>query len=263
MAEIDWTERWRDLVADRDADRGQDRPQDYWDQRAAVYHRYASGWDEPFLEFIEPYLGPRRTLIDVGAGTGRYAAALAERLDWVTAVEPSAGMRALMPPRSNLTLVASAWEDAEVAPADLVISCHVVHMLPAPLPFIRKMEAAARERVFVLIRDLPMDSVVARLRELLTGSPGPPQPLLWDLYNLLRQAGIHPDLSMLRHRSVQSFESMDTALDDCRYQLGSRWNEDIGSRWLAENLKTDDDGGLAYIGGEMVSGVAHWSPSPS
>jgi len=46
---------------------------------------------------MEPYLAPRKTLIDAGAGAGRHAVPLAERLEWVTAVEPSEGMRAEIP----------------------------------------------------------------------------------------------------------------------------------------------------------------------
>src|SRR3979411_1391845 len=99
-----------------------------------------------FLEVREPWLLPHRTLTDVGAGAGRYAAPLADRLDWVTAVEPSQGMRDLIPEKDNMTVIATDWEHAEPAPADLVICCHVLYGVADAPAFIAKLEAAATAR---------------------------------------------------------------------------------------------------------------------
>ena len=93
-------------------------------------------------------------------------------------------MRALIPPLDNLTVVASTWEDAEVAPADLVLCSHVLYAVAEPVPFIEKLQACARERVFVFMRDGP-GSREGAVR----------QPRLQDLYNLLRELGIAPDLT--------------------------------------------------------------------
>jgi len=55
-------------------------------------------------------------------------------------------MRALIPALDNLTVIASSWEDAEVAPADLVVCSHVLYAVAEPVPFLEKMESCARER---------------------------------------------------------------------------------------------------------------------
>src|SRR5882762_2533953 len=156
MQEIDWAERWRSIVEDRATLAAGHVDHGYWDRRAASYARSTQTRADEFLQVLEPHLSPRKTLIDVGAGTGRHAIPLAERLEWVTAVEPSEGMRALIPPHDNMTVVASTWEDATVAAADLVICCHVLYGIDDPVPFIEKMEKSARERVFVMLRQSPM-----------------------------------------------------------------------------------------------------------
>jgi SAM-dependent methyltransferase len=184
VTEFDWTEHWRRLVEARSCPREGDDP---WAERAESYHASRGHDSEPLIRVLEPWLDPRKTLIDVGAGTGRHAVPLAARLDWVTAVEPSESMRALIPPLDNLTVIASTWEDADVAAADLVICSHVLYAVSEVVPFIEKLERAARERVFIYLRDEagPHDG---ELR----------QPRFQDLYNLLRQMGVEPDVAVIR-----------------------------------------------------------------
>ncbi|MGH7489466.1 MAG: class I SAM-dependent methyltransferase [bacterium] len=157
-------ETWAALVRARSGHGDRHSAAGYWDRRAASFARNTAGRADPFLDVVAPFLGPRKTLIDVGAGAGRHAAPLADRLEWVTAVEPSEGMRGRIPHRDNMTVVASDWEDAEVAPADLVISCHVLYGIERPVPFINKMESAARERVFIMLREGDPPHVGAALR---------------------------------------------------------------------------------------------------
>ena len=73
----------------------------YWDRRAPSFARSTQARADEFLKVIDPYVSPVKTLIDAGAGTGRHAVPLAERLEWVTAVEPSEGMRSMIPPRDE------------------------------------------------------------------------------------------------------------------------------------------------------------------
>src|SRR5438876_9884373 len=153
MDEIDWRQRWRGIVQDRSTLAAGHADQGYWDRRAASYARSTQTRIDEFLQVLEPYLSPLKTLIDVGAGTGRHAVPLAERPEWVTAIEPSAGMRPHLPPRHHMPVIASTWEDAEVAPADLVICCHVLYGEADPVPFGDKLHEAAAHRVVLLIRN--------------------------------------------------------------------------------------------------------------
>lgn len=103
------------------------------------------------LDVMRPFLAARKTLVDVGAGDGRRAAVLAAELDWVTVVEPSDELCAGIPDVPNMTVIASTWEDAEVQPADLVLCAGVLPSVDDVAAFVRKLEAAATERVFVTV----------------------------------------------------------------------------------------------------------------
>jgi SAM-dependent methyltransferase len=257
VLDVDWAVSWRALVEARDAQIGRSHSDDWWAPRARQFAQQMRVQHDWFLGFLEPWLRPTATLIDVGAGTGRYTAPLAGRLDWVTAVEPSLAMREHIPPTPNVTVIGSSWEDAEPAPADLVLCAHVLYPLADPVPFIEKLERSALERVFVVMRDAPNGhpaEVMAR--------PGRArEPWLRDCLLLLRQMGIAPEMSMATYRgSTFRYDSMGTAIERFREQVGLPWDEARGRAWLEANLRPDEDGTLVYQSAETTAGVLHWKP---
>lgn len=260
VAEQDWAEHWRRLVEARGA-RTWHQP-GYWEKRAPTYARAMAGRRDGVLEVLEPWLEPKLTLIDVGAGTGRFAAPLADRLEWVTAVEPSEGMRAQIPPRDNMTVIASTWEDAEVAPSDLALCAHVLYGVLDLPPFIRKLERSARRRVFLVIRAKQMLGASTRLAEAL-GNPVPRQPELIDLQLVLRGLGIDHEVATLRYHDDYDYPSLADALDECRLVAGEAWDEKRGEEWLLANLERRPDGSFVDHRPEMVSGIVHWQPTAS
>jgi SAM-dependent methyltransferase len=256
---VDWEQKWKDIVHDRATLAGTHAIPGYWDRRAASYARSTQARTDDFLTVMEPFLGPRKTLIDAGAGTGRHAVALSARLEWVTAVEPSEGMRAMIPPKDNMTIVASTWEDAEVAPADLVICNHVLYGVADPIPFIEKLDRSARERVFIMLRESELPHPAFAIRRALLGEAGPRMPRFSDLFMLLMQKGIAPDVTFIRYNSVARYADLDEALTDVRALVGEGWDEARGHAMLEEMLTREGEE-LVYNGGTVVSGVAHWQP---
>jgi SAM-dependent methyltransferase len=259
VLDIDWAAHWRGLVEAREAQHGPSEAGDWWAPRASSYARQvAARSDDWFLPFLEPWLRPTATLLDVGAGTGRYATPLARRLEWVTAVEPSQAMRSMIPPADNMTIIGSTWQDAEPAPADLVICIHVLYPIADALPFLEKLQRSARERVFVVLRDSPHTHPA----EVLARGRHGREPWLRDCLMLLRQMGVRPELSMVTYESTSfRFDSVDAAADLCRRHLGTSWDEAPGRAWLEANLRPDDeDGMLVYQGGAVTGGVLHWKP---
>jgi SAM-dependent methyltransferase len=259
MDEIDWVARWRRVVEDRAALAAAHADPGYWDRRARSFARSTHTRSDELLTVLDPFLSTRKTIIDAGAGTGRHAVPLAARVEWVTAVEPSEGMRAMIAARDNMTIVASTWEDAEVAPADLVICCHVLYGVADPVPFIAKLESSARERVFVMLRetDLPHPATVIRTR--LLGRTGPRLPRFTELFMLLLQMGIAADVTFLSYPIVTRYSGMDEALTDCRTLYGEGWDEASGRAILEELLQRENDD-LVFDGGTALSGVANWRP---
>jgi hypothetical protein len=256
---MDWVQNWTRIVEERANLAGTHADPGYWDRRAPSFARSTQARADEFLKIVDPYVSPTRTLIDAGAGTGRHAVPLAERLEWVTAVEPSEGMRSMIPPRDNMTVVASTWQDAVVAPADLVICSHVLYGVADAVPFIAKLDRSARERVFVMLRESDLPHPAASIRKRLLGEVGPPMPRFSDLFMLLIQMDVAPDVKFLSYRSVTRYANLDEGLVDARALVGDAWDEKVG-RAMLEELLTPEGDELVYDGGTVLSGVAHWQP---
>ena len=255
---IDWERQWRSLVAGRAAAAGGHSDPGYWDRRAPTFARSTQARSDAFLDVLAPYISPLKTLIDVGAGSGRHAVPLAERLEWVTAVEPSEGMRAQIPHRDNMTVVASTWQDAAVAPAELLICSHVLYGVEDPVSFITKMETAARERIFIMLRESPMAHLGALVRDRMLGE-GPRLPRFSDLFMLLIQMGIAPDVKFTSYPNPQRYADMAEALADCQAMIGDRWDEERG-RPIVQGLLERDGDEFVFNGGVTLTGIAHWQP---
>jgi SAM-dependent methyltransferase len=253
VLDVDWIEQWRILVAARDATVGP-RDMAYWDDRASRYDLSLSGRHEPVVEIVEPWLTPDTTVIDVGAGTGRYSAELATRVRHVLAVEPSRGMRARIPNLPNLTVLDECWPPAEVPEADLVLCVNMLYPIADIASVVRAMDRAARERVFIFLRDTesrhPADIVAGGARE----------PLLRHAFLVLRQLDIAPDVRLYEYRSTYRFANLDAALADCRKRGGSRWDERAGRELLDARLVETATGEVEFDSGRVVAGVLHWRP---
>jgi SAM-dependent methyltransferase len=259
LAEVDWVDRWRRLVVEREGASGGHSDPRYWDHRAPSFARSTSSRADQFLDVLAPWISNRKTLIDVGAGAGRHTVPLAARTEWVTAVEPSEGMRALIPPLDNVTVIASAWEDAEVAPADLVICAHVLYGVADVVPFIEKLERSARERVFVMLREGPVPHPANVLRDRMAAGPLPRITRFSDLFMVLIQTGIRPDVGFIGYPVVNRYAAIEEAVQDCRPLFGDGW-DDSGAREELEKMLVRDGDELVYDSGLSISGIAHWQP---
>jgi SAM-dependent methyltransferase len=258
VIDVDWAAHWRTLVETREAQTGPPATDDWWAARAKQFAQQmrAQPYD-PVLRFLEPWLRPDATLLDVGAGAGRHTNPLAERLDWVTAVEPSQAMREHIEPAPNVTVIGSTWQDADPTPADLVICCHVLYPIADPVPFIEKLERFARERVFIWMRD----STHTLPAELMAHPQRGREPWLRDCLLLLRQLGIGPEMWLgMAQPPAFRYATMEQAVEQARSHLGLAWDEARGRAWLEANLRSDEDGTLLYQPAESTSGVLHWKP---
>jgi SAM-dependent methyltransferase len=258
VLDVDWAAHWRALVRTREAQTGPPETDDWWAARAKQFARQMNAQpDDPVLRFLEPWLRPSATLLDVGAGTGRHTNPLTRRLEWVTAVEPSQGMREYIEPAANLTVIGSTWEDADPAPADLVICIHVLYPVAEVVPFVEKLERLARERVFIWMRDAP----VMLPAEVMARPERGREPWLRDCLMVLRQLGVEPEMWLgSGPATAVRYESMEEAVRQSRSHLGLAWDEERGRAWLEANLRADEDGTLTYQASPATTGVLHWKP---
>ena len=157
--------RWRGLVQARTAeterlDPGRDvTGAAFWDSRArrfAARLTVEAAATDPFLRRVRRSVGRRTTVLDIGAGSGRFALALAPSVREVTAVDPSPAMLRMLRAQArsrgiaNVRCVEGRWEDVDVAPADVAFSSFVVTLVADAPRFLAKLDAAAGRRAWLL-----------------------------------------------------------------------------------------------------------------
>lgn len=114
------------------------------------------------LDWVLEHARPEDTWLDIGAGGGRIAVPVAERVTAVHAVEPSEAMREVMSGAAeaagleNLRVHDERWplaDDAEVPVADVSVASHVLYDQDDLGAFIGAMEAHTRRTCIVVIGD--------------------------------------------------------------------------------------------------------------
>ena len=114
----DWARLWHDL-ATQDVQAGAEGEMQMVTRWMAVaqYIDAATdrrpGYPDPLLDSLLTRLTPEMTVLDIGAGIGRWTVPIARKVRHVTALEPSAGMRAVLQERlaslgmANVTVAAA------------------------------------------------------------------------------------------------------------------------------------------------------------
>jgi SAM-dependent methyltransferase len=215
---MDWAALWRGL-ASRDiqaSDEGAAEMVERWRKFARRLDAEGEATPDPLLEHILGLVTPDLTVLDVGAGIGRWSLPIAGKARHVTAVEPLWGMRQVLAERAaargivNLEVVSAPWLTVEVPPHDIVIAAHATYTTPDLLGFVRKMETCARRTCYLVLRLPAHDGVIGELGQQIHG--------LWHDspnfivgYNLLLSAGLYPSVlverSPVRHWVDSSLEA--------------------------------------------------------
>jgi SAM-dependent methyltransferase len=263
---IDWAARWRMLVEGREAQGaariGGERPNtDFWERRAPLFARFSAALpdDDALLTFLRGLLRPDDTVLDVGAGAGRYALPLARLARRVVAVEPSPGMRQHLAARlaeegvTNVEVVAGDWLDVAVEPASVVLCSHVVYAIAEIVPFLRKLDAHAGRAVVMASRIGQFRGPAELWREL-HGEERVPEPSFIELYNVLYSLGIAAEVRLIEFAARWAYASVDEAVEENRDRLlvrpGSAADERLRAALTARLTREED-------------GLWHWPTPPA
>jgi SAM-dependent methyltransferase len=222
-------EDWKEQIEAHDAQslraRG-DRPQDddWWSTLAGSFRADPRRTDDPLADLLAGWVSADTTVLDVGGGAGRYALPLALRCEHVTLLDPSPAMIAQFREGAkdagieNVSAIEARWEDAEVEPADLVLCVNVVYGVREIEPWVRKLEAKARERVVVVaFMDAPM-SMLSPLWKAVHGEERIELPALPELLPVLWEMNIFPNVEMLPP-TPRSMPNMEAAIGLARHML--------------------------------------------
>jgi 2-polyprenyl-3-methyl-5-hydroxy-6-metoxy-1,4-benzoquinol methylase len=234
VAGVDWVHRWEQLVLAREEQWERlglgRRGGDFWTSRAASFARFSAGVrrDDPVLSrVLEQLPVADGRVLDVGAGTGRYAVPLAETGARVTALEPNAAMAALLGEEArargvSIPVEQASWPDGEgrVGSADVVLCAHVVYPIAEIVPFVRALDRAARCAVVLVARLGQLDDAIAHVFTAVHGEPRVPMPALPDLWMLLLQLGLPVSATLHPFETRWAYADASAAVDDVAGRLG-------------------------------------------
>jgi SAM-dependent methyltransferase len=200
--------------------------QDRWEPFSSFFKADPRRTDDVEVNRLAQEVTPVTTLLDVGAGAGRFALPLALRCKHVTAIEPSPSMGetlrylAAEAGLENVTLVASPWDEAEVEPADVVLSAHVIYSIEDIGPFVLKLAAHARQRVCMPTFMRPPRARYNSFWPWVHGEEKQELPGAAELMQVLWELDIYPNLEMYAPIPFRPFRNWQRALNTLRSRLG-------------------------------------------
>jgi SAM-dependent methyltransferase len=239
---------------------------DFWDRRARGFHRTTRDTvaRDPFFARLRREVTPQTTVLDVGAGTGRFTLALAPLVQHVTAVEPNAAMldylRQDMSEQglNNISIVQTTWEDAPGnLSADMVICSHVLYPIMDIVPFLAKLQSAARRACYLYLRAEHIDALTAHLWRHFHGDERCLPPGYIHALDVLFEMGIYADVEIVKLPVSMRFPSLDVAVNELLEQLILPDDEQTRAQLqkLLEDWLVERDGMLVPPVEEMVCAI--------
>ncbi|MDD1694991.1 MAG: class I SAM-dependent methyltransferase [Methanoregula sp.] len=256
----DWNEVWKNRQKYHELSKAADDPSHNWDKKenAERYDANSRGEYDPRIRMTIDGLDVSRDsrVLDIGAGPGTLAIPLASRVREITAVEPGAGMVAILRERAakegltNISCVQKRWEDIDISrdlagPYDIVIASLSLTMedIRAALA---KMNAVSRQYVCLYwFVDLPFwERMYADLWEPLHGTPYYSGPKADCLFNVLYHMGIYANVEMLLLSKEYRFGSREemAAFFAGRFGAESPVQQSVVKEYLAPLIREDGHG---------------------
>ena len=240
---------------------------DYYAPIAAMFRADPHREGDATVEALRALVRPDETVLDIGAGGGRYALPLALHAREVVAVEPSEAMREVLAEGmgehgiDNVRVVDSRWPAGEPPHADVALISHVGYDIEDFGPFLDAMEAAASRLCIAVMLSKPPPSRANPFWEAVHGEPRDPLPALPEFLALQLARGRLCEVSFAEYDAI-GYGDEEGVLRFLRQQL-----------WIAEG--TPEEAKLRAILPEHVDyegenvrfrqdpgklGIVRWAP---
>jgi len=230
MVDTDWLKLWHDLAEKfrTESKQGEAGVTGRWAKRAhsrgyTAEHRERDR-DDPLMQFVLERLQPDDTVLDIGAGIGRWSIPMARVCKKVTALDTVPRTLEILRENAavenvtNIEAVAGDWTTADVPRHDYVLSSHAVYISPDIVGYARKMERSALKACFVVMRIPRHDGVVGELSRRIHGTFHD-SPNFVVGYNAFLQAGIAGHVIMEERGRPWHNETLEEALERARRHL--------------------------------------------
>ena len=260
-----WAEAVRGNREQAERLREQPSSGDHYAPIASVFRADPNREGDATLDALRELARPDDVWVDVGAGAGRFALALARSVREVIAIEPSAAMRAEFEALraehgiENARALDQRWPTDEPPRGDVAMISHVGYDIEKIGAFLDTLErAAARECVAVLFAQAP-GVFFHELWPAVHGEAQVPLPGLNELVALLEARGASLNVRRSQARAW-SFASREEAAAAARRRL---WIESDSPKLPALEAALDallignDDGTLATPS-TMTQGIVRW-----
>jgi SAM-dependent methyltransferase len=238
----------------------------YWDRRARNYHHATkeTAARNPLLWKLRAEVTPQTTLLDVGAGTGRFTLALAPQAREIIAVEPNTSMLdylrqgALAQNISNITYIPTTWQDAPTdLQADIVLCSHVLYPIWDIDTFLLKLHAATRRTCYIYMRATALDELTADLWQHFHGDKRCLPPAYIHALDVMYELGIYANVEVVAAGVSPRYDTLERAVEEQLEQLILPDTEETRAelRRLLERWLVERDGVLIPPVDELVCAI--------
>jgi FkbM family methyltransferase len=239
MADTDWKHLWHDLAEKFRAlpKQGKEDVPARWAKRAHsrdyAGDRRDRDRDDPLMQSVLARLQADDTVLDIGAGIGRWSIPMAKVCKKVTALDVLPGMLEILRENAaaekvtNINPVVGDWATADVEPHDYVLSSHAAYISPDIVGYARKMERCAVQACCLVMRVPRHDGVIGELARHIHGTFHD-SPNFIVGYNALLQAGIAGHVIMEEQGRRWHNETLDDALRRAKRHLRLSTSEHEG-----------------------------------
>lgn len=269
MAETNWIRFWGELAEGFKRDESSSRLMARWGKRA-----HSAGYteerqqdrDDPLMHYVLGHLGPDDTVLDIGAGIGRWSIPMAMVARQVTALDALPGMLEIVRENAaaegldNIETLQGDWATVEVAPHDFTLSSHAVYTSPNIVGYAHKMERLSRKACYMVMRVPQHDGIIGELSRRVQGR-WHDSPNFVVGYNALLQAGINGSVVMEEQVRFWHNATLEEALARAKRHL--RLNDTECDEMILEALRRRlvmQDGTYYWPDG-MRSALIWWRPS--
>ena len=242
---------------------------DFWERRASGFHRSTKDTitSDPFYLRLCDVVTPQTSVLDVGAGTGRFSLALAPQAEHITAVEPSAAMMDFLrrdaadKGLSNISYVKATWQEAsDNLQADIVICSHVLYPIRDIEPFLVKLQKATRQDCYCYLRATHIDALTADLWQHFHHDERRIPPSYIHVLDVLYEMGIFANVEIVTLPPSLRYPSLNVAVTEMSEQLilpdDEKTREEL--RALLEGWLVERDGMLVPPQQEVVCAIIRW-----